>query len=93
MSTCPLLIFFLPLTSLLIPPFVRTSYDSSTKQHWLSVSRQKLHGRFLLKGARSSDSTNASTYTTASSEQAEERVKNSVNQLIVALSEMETSRH
>jgi hypothetical protein len=27
----------------------RTSYDSSKKQHWLSVYRQKLAVRFLLK--------------------------------------------
>lgn len=27
----------------------RTSYDVATKQHWLSVYRHKLLGRFLLK--------------------------------------------
>jgi len=27
----------------------RTSYDTSTKQHWLSVYRSKLKARFLLK--------------------------------------------
>jgi hypothetical protein len=58
----------------------RTSYDASTREHWLSVYRKKLKGRFLLKDA-SSDT----LHTIASLAQAEERVRHGVEQLIVAL--------
>ncbi len=42
------------------PLILRTSYDSSRKQHWLSVYRQKLAVQFLLKDhGRSMKTTNA----------------------------------
>ena len=58
----------------------RTSYDAVKKQHWLSVYRQRLVGRFLMKDnlkGRSIDAVN-------------EEVQSIVDHMIRTLSEMET---
>lgn len=56
----------------------RTSYDAATKQHWLSVYRERLVGRFLIKDSQpglSSDAVN-------------DEIRSVVDQMIRTLSEM-----
>lgn len=58
---------------------VRTSYDAEKKQHWLSVYRQRLVGRFLIKDSQPGESIDA----------VKSDVKATVDQMIRTLSEME----
>lgn len=57
----------------------RTSYDAAKKEHWLSVYRQRLVGRFLIKGnleGRGVDAVN-------------EEVRTTVDKMIRTVSDME----
>jgi hypothetical protein len=65
---------------------VRTSYDSANKQHWLSVYRQKLSVRFLLKEY----GPNAPRVHDASITQ--QQIAQAVDQMILAISQNEANR-
>ena len=57
----------------------RTSYDAVKKQHYLSVYRQKLVGRFLIKDSKPGENIEA----------VDNEVKSTVDQMIRTLSELE----
>jgi len=65
----------------------RTSYDTGTKQHWLSVYRQKLLGRFLLR-----DTSMKKSQTFAQIESSEQEIRRVVDQMIATLSEADSRR-
>ena len=69
--------------------FSRTSYDTATKQHFLSVYRQKLLGRFLLKDT--SITTNRPMSATESSN-AEQQLREVVDKMIATLNEIDAKR-
>ena len=64
----------------------RTYYDTSTKQHWLSLYRGKLSGRFLLK-----DTTAHIPGTRL--ETIERGIQATVDQMIQTLAESDVARH
>jgi len=70
-----------------------TSYDAATKQHWLSVYRQKVLGRFLLKDASStsssSDNINPRTFSQIELSNRRE-IQNVVDQMVATLVQNET---
>jgi hypothetical protein len=57
----------------------RTSYDAVKKQHYLSVYRQKLVGRFLIKDSKPGENIEAVNHA----------VKSTVDQMIRTLTELE----
>mmetsp|Transcript_5675 Transcript_5675/g.7436 ORF Transcript_5675/g.7436 Transcript_5675/m.7436 type:complete len:179 (-) Transcript_5675:62-598(-) len=60
-----------------------TSYDSENKQHWLTLSKESLAGKFLLR-----DNTKAPSSTTTL-EATEEQVQAAVDKMVKILNEME----
>mmetsp|Transcript_28648 Transcript_28648/g.40214 ORF Transcript_28648/g.40214 Transcript_28648/m.40214 type:complete len:180 (-) Transcript_28648:627-1166(-) len=60
-----------------------TSYDSATKQHWLTLSRESLAGKFLLR-----DNTKAPSETTTL-EATEEQVHSAVDKMVKIVNDME----
>mmetsp|Transcript_15540 Transcript_15540/g.26338 ORF Transcript_15540/g.26338 Transcript_15540/m.26338 type:complete len:170 (-) Transcript_15540:125-634(-) len=59
-----------------------TSYDGGTKQHWLSVYRGKVVGRFMIKDSSLLNNNDA---------EVNDRVRECVDQMIVKLTDIESS--
>lgn len=57
----------------------RSSFDAAKKEHWLSVYRQRLVGRFLIKDSLPGQSIDA----------VNDEVKSTVDKMIRTISEME----
>ena len=68
-----------------LPPY-RTSYDSSRKQHWLSVYRNKLAVRFLLK-----DHGQTMKKRLHDSQQTETQIFQALDQMISAVNQMDAA--
>jgi len=66
---------------------IRTSYDTANKQHWLSVYRQKLACRFLLKDT---SMTKSQTFSVVNS--ADKQIREVTDQMIAAIQDMEHQR-
>jgi hypothetical protein len=74
-----LLTFFVSFVTLIL----RTSYDSSRRQHWLSVYQQSLAVRFLLKdNCRSMSTTNADD-----SSDSKKEIQLAVDQMVKAINQ------
>lgn len=61
----------------------RTSYDSATQHHWLSIYRHKLLARFLLKDASKSPRNTHYRYVVSS--QSEQEIRAAVERMIETL--------
>jgi hypothetical protein len=70
------------------PSDFRTSYDAGTKQHWLSVYRQKLAVRILLKDhGKCMDSTKVHDST-----RSEKKIQEAVDRMISSVNQLEQAR-